>query len=598
MAKAYHETDATKRPYSGDSKRIYTPNVQFDRNERPYGLADIPLSYYPAPKMITLEPNYIPLDWNMFLVEKEDVKGRCMMQVNNPPTQPIRKLWRLANVPHAVVTAHASSHSEFDYATVAFMQQAGLSVDWLRLEKFRILGNGPLMFLETNSDKIAKLIDSFIRRKCRQIPANWGPADRTEVTPAPSSVEEEHSQAVEEDTQTDNTDTIIATNYPGESSFRLRTPPDSQMEGNQNIVPAQDPMKVDESSDSSDDATEKKDTSEDHGKDPSNNQGNNANDDNNVTTNNQADETNDKAKDEAENNETVIRNSIEVAVPALPQGGLVINDGDDDSSDKDSIPTDTDDSGSDELYEAPIATRTRRSQAAQPTEPAPTGNAEASSSSQVPTPTTAARTSVIAAMLAGNEETSVTSKYAIDENSPLVGSLSPAPQAESQWLTDVSSEEDDQNSSEANRRHLLRVAEEIDSLRDWQRVGGLTPNTARQRALEREEELRAQNREHQSRYNHNQDPYFKKLREKREKKERNRPLGEGAIPPQYMAAVQAQIDARAAANVVSGSGLTRSPEFGVSGGDDAFVDPTLGPSTGEEEADEVDLVSYHSGDEM
>ncbi|KAK6709168.1 hypothetical protein SNK04_010111 [Fusarium graminearum] len=64
-----------------------------------------------------------------------------------------------------VVTAHASSHAMYDWAVVAFMMQAGVKVDWFRLEDVKIEGNGHLMFLETNSDQIAQVVLDWIMKK-------------------------------------------------------------------------------------------------------------------------------------------------------------------------------------------------------------------------------------------------------------------------------------------------------------------------------------------------------------------------------------------------------------------------------------------------
>ncbi|OAA62485.1 hypothetical protein SPI_04025 [Niveomyces insectorum RCEF 264] len=68
------------------------------------------------------------------------------------------RLVHLAKIPHAIVTAEASSHSTFDGATVDFLSQAGVDVQWLQLQQHGIHGNGHLCFLETNSHTVAGLL--------------------------------------------------------------------------------------------------------------------------------------------------------------------------------------------------------------------------------------------------------------------------------------------------------------------------------------------------------------------------------------------------------------------------------------------------------
>ena len=70
------------------------------------------------------------------------------------------------------MTAEASRHSTHDWATVDFLTQAGVSVQWLELEKHGIRGNGHLCFLETNSDAIAGFFSSWIRNSISSTPSS------------------------------------------------------------------------------------------------------------------------------------------------------------------------------------------------------------------------------------------------------------------------------------------------------------------------------------------------------------------------------------------------------------------------------------------
>lgn len=158
---------------------LWSPRYRQD--VRRYGLTDIPLSYdppLPPPVNILDEPNGRPkLNLQAVLSpEPGDCKGqRIFLQadcsvpgplvgVKATDASPVRTLFQLQKVPHVVITAPASSHALYDHATVAFMRQAGLDVTWERLGERGIHGNGNLMFLETNSDEIAKLIEGHLHR--------------------------------------------------------------------------------------------------------------------------------------------------------------------------------------------------------------------------------------------------------------------------------------------------------------------------------------------------------------------------------------------------------------------------------------------------
>ncbi|EEU48180.1 uncharacterized protein NECHADRAFT_75500 [Fusarium vanettenii 77-13-4] len=159
--------------------RIFTQIVRHVPGVRVYGLTDITLTYDPPANFhgtILPSDHEMPLD----LVERmrPDTKGTCYLQRNLHEDEIIfnhetgqhemsgltrfRELMNLKKVPQAVVTAHASSHTTYDWTTVAFMVQAGVPVQWIKLDENQIFGNGHLMFLETNSDDIAGLLTKWI----------------------------------------------------------------------------------------------------------------------------------------------------------------------------------------------------------------------------------------------------------------------------------------------------------------------------------------------------------------------------------------------------------------------------------------------------
>ncbi|PNY29852.1 Uncharacterized protein TCAP_00241 [Tolypocladium capitatum] len=158
-----------------DGARRHSSHIKFAPGVRPYGLAEIPLTYDPPLEMSSghCEPalDLVTALW-------QSGQGSCILQRSGDMVFPVesegdpcaghapapepRKLVNLRKMRHAIVTAHASSHSTYDWATSQFLRQAGVRAFTISLENYDIFGNGHLMFLETNSDEIASLIGVWI----------------------------------------------------------------------------------------------------------------------------------------------------------------------------------------------------------------------------------------------------------------------------------------------------------------------------------------------------------------------------------------------------------------------------------------------------
>ncbi|KAK8073644.1 hypothetical protein PG994_004543 [Apiospora phragmitis] len=83
----------------------------------------------------------------------------CVLQAGSP--QP-RTLVNLVNIPVLLVTTQASYHAQYDWGTVAYLKQAGVPTEHLKLKDRGILGNGHMMVLEMNSDMVAAEIETWI----------------------------------------------------------------------------------------------------------------------------------------------------------------------------------------------------------------------------------------------------------------------------------------------------------------------------------------------------------------------------------------------------------------------------------------------------
>lgn len=118
---------------------------------RPWGIADLPLVYDP--------PAASPGDLAIELQDEPDHPDlvRCWQQ-----KAPARRLVNLAGIPVLVVTGEASYHAAYDHCTAKYLNAAGVSVDFIRLEDRGIHGNGHMLMLEKNSTEIAALVAGWL----------------------------------------------------------------------------------------------------------------------------------------------------------------------------------------------------------------------------------------------------------------------------------------------------------------------------------------------------------------------------------------------------------------------------------------------------
>lgn len=123
---------------------------------RPYGITTIPMTYSP--------PVTDPLKdlVKQVVHPKEPGQLPFSIQADSPPP---RQLVNLLETPVLVVTGEASYHAPYDWATVAYLRQAGVKkTEHLVLAEHGIKGNGHMLFLEKNSDQIASLVEEWINK--------------------------------------------------------------------------------------------------------------------------------------------------------------------------------------------------------------------------------------------------------------------------------------------------------------------------------------------------------------------------------------------------------------------------------------------------
>ena len=118
---------------------------------RPWGITRGPLAFDPPVR------NADELRFER--QESADGPGlvRCWLQSGAP-----RKLVNLAGIPILIVTAEASYHAPYDHCTSAFLRQAGVAHDFVRLPDVGIRGNGHMMMLEKNNLEIARYLETWV----------------------------------------------------------------------------------------------------------------------------------------------------------------------------------------------------------------------------------------------------------------------------------------------------------------------------------------------------------------------------------------------------------------------------------------------------
>jgi pimeloyl-ACP methyl ester carboxylesterase len=118
---------------------------------RPWGITETALTY---------EPTVDSPDELRFVRQPEAdsaAVARYWLQA-----EPARQLVNLARVRIALVIGEASYHAPYDHGTSAYLTQAGVDHDVIRLEKHGIRGNGHMMMLEKNNLQVAALLERWI----------------------------------------------------------------------------------------------------------------------------------------------------------------------------------------------------------------------------------------------------------------------------------------------------------------------------------------------------------------------------------------------------------------------------------------------------
>lgn len=127
-----------------------------DGPARAWGPTDAPLTYDP--------PLSDPAE--LAVAEEAEAEGpdlvKCIMQ-----QEPARQLPNLRDKPVLIFSAESSYHAVYDHCTARYLAQAGVDVEFTRLEEQGIRGNGHMVMLERNSADIAAWVHGWMVENIR-----------------------------------------------------------------------------------------------------------------------------------------------------------------------------------------------------------------------------------------------------------------------------------------------------------------------------------------------------------------------------------------------------------------------------------------------
>jgi hypothetical protein len=121
-----------------------------------WGLTAGPMTYDPPvtdPSQFKLEDRTPPPDSPLPIVSPYKLQA-----------EPARKWKNLQGIPIGWLTSEFGGGGS-PVANVAFLKQAGCSVDLLRLRDYGILGNGNLMLMEKNNHEVFAVIRDWLEKK-------------------------------------------------------------------------------------------------------------------------------------------------------------------------------------------------------------------------------------------------------------------------------------------------------------------------------------------------------------------------------------------------------------------------------------------------
>jgi pimeloyl-ACP methyl ester carboxylesterase len=144
--------------WEGATKQTEDDYYRDNPGVKRYGLGNTPLEYAPV---VTADS---PLDFVQQEKPERPDLSRCWLQKD-----PARKLPLVGERPVMLLEAEASFYAGYNHCNVAYLRQAGVPVEFIKLADVGIKGNGHMMMMEKNSDDIARVIADWLDKVAGQI---------------------------------------------------------------------------------------------------------------------------------------------------------------------------------------------------------------------------------------------------------------------------------------------------------------------------------------------------------------------------------------------------------------------------------------------
>jgi pimeloyl-ACP methyl ester carboxylesterase len=139
--------------WEGATKQTEDDYYRDNPGVKRYGLGNTPIEYAPA---VTADS---PLDFVQQETPERPDLSRCWLQ-----KEPARQLPLVGERPVMLLEAEASFYAGYNHCNVAYLRQAGVPVEFIKLADIGIKGNGHMMMMEKNSDDIAQVIADWLDR--------------------------------------------------------------------------------------------------------------------------------------------------------------------------------------------------------------------------------------------------------------------------------------------------------------------------------------------------------------------------------------------------------------------------------------------------
>ncbi|RDW59612.1 hypothetical protein BP6252_12699 [Coleophoma cylindrospora] len=129
---------------------------------RPYGMTVTNMNFDPP---VSNSSDII----QMTVGEDTAAQRSCIIQSNTTANYTIRTLPNVAKVPYVLFTGQASPHITYDWCIPLFLNQAGVSTEWIKLADNGIYGNAHFGFIEKNNQAYFNLVESWISKAARRV---------------------------------------------------------------------------------------------------------------------------------------------------------------------------------------------------------------------------------------------------------------------------------------------------------------------------------------------------------------------------------------------------------------------------------------------